>query len=213
MQGAGVARGEVLGAEVAGVGPGGDGGGVEGLGSGSGSGNIGGSKSVRPEIKMGNSLIASIRPEIKMGNSLIASVDSVERKLLRACRKVITSQICLSIRLVGFKSGVKSVPASSGAEIQFRQLTFAEVECAVARGGGAGAARGEGAGAAREECAVLCLGVARGECAVLGVARADDLSAEKQGSRISARREAKNGVRNALAGSRAEIQTKLKFGL
>ena len=150
-----------------------------------------------------------------MGNSLIASVDSVEIKLLRACRKVIMSQICLSILLLGFKSGVKSAPASSGAEIQFKLLTIAVVECADARG--------EGAGAAREECAVLCrgvargecavLGVARGECAVLGVARADDLSAEKQGSRISARREAKNGVRNALAGSRAEIQTKLKFGL
>ena len=47
----------------------------------------------------------------------------------------------------------------------------------------------------------------------MGAARASDLTAEKQVSKVRAMREAKNGVRNAVAGSRAEIQTKLKFGL
>ena len=112
----------------------------------------------------------------------------------------------MNIRMVDFKSSVRSAPASSGAEIQvifvFNEVvilrTFALVECAF--------------GVARGECADL--GVARGECAGLGVARVEDLvTAEKQesGMEIRARRDAKTGIRNALASSGAEIQVRFVF--
>ena len=67
-------------------------------------------------------------------------------------------------------------------------------------------------GAAHEGCAAADIGVAGGECAVaMGAARVDDLIIAKKQRKIMVRRDAKSGVRNALAGSGAEIQGKFEF--
>ena len=145
-------------------------------------------------------------PEIKKEMSIISLV----RELFSAKSKVITSQICrASCTFASFIFGIKEALASSGAELANEHTwgSFADLGVRAAREECAGgAAREECAkfGVARGECAT---GAAREECAVLGVARVDDLMviAEKQ-RKIMVRRDAKSGVRNALASSGAEIQ-------